>query len=112
MLELPVASSLGHDNPAFVRQQPHDIPNLHITITPLPHVESWFVRGCFVCLAMQLRLSARETYPGTDFFENVNGPVLLCFKTSKKSRPVDSAAAIEVWETSKLHLCRDSLAED
>ncbi len=60
MLELPVASSLGHLNPAIVCQQSHDIPNLHITITPLLSVESWFVRGFFVCLAMQLHLSAQE----------------------------------------------------
>jgi hypothetical protein len=46
MLELPVAPLLGHLNPAIVRQQPNDIPNLHITITPLLSVESWVVRGC------------------------------------------------------------------
>jgi hypothetical protein len=46
MLELPVAPFLGHLNPAVVRQQPNDIPNLHITITPLLFVESWVVCRC------------------------------------------------------------------
>jgi hypothetical protein len=75
MLELPVAPFLGDLNPAIVRQQPNDIPNLHITITPLLSAESWVVCGC-------------------------------------EEPPLDSATAIEIREASRLHLSRDSLAED
>jgi hypothetical protein len=32
MLELPVAASLGHLDPAVVRQQPENIPNLHVLL--------------------------------------------------------------------------------
>ena len=60
MLELPVGPFLGHLTPAIVRQQPNDIPNLRITITPLFSVTCLVVRGFFVCLAMQLHLSAQE----------------------------------------------------
>jgi hypothetical protein len=56
MLELPVAPFLGHLNPAVVRQQPHDIPNFHLTITPLLLVGSWVIRGGSNYLAMQLSL--------------------------------------------------------
>jgi hypothetical protein len=59
MLELPVTPFLGHLNPIIGCQQPHDIPNLHIT--PLLSLESWVVPRYSVYLAMCFRLFARAS---------------------------------------------------
>jgi hypothetical protein len=54
MLELPVAPLLGHLDPAIIRQQPDDIPNLHSRL--LLFLGASVVLGCARYLAMLLRL--------------------------------------------------------